>query len=141
MADDEYGQKPCGDEGRGRRKRSGRQSRHAADAVTAGAAVGEARPETDQQATDDARRRGCMDRGRRGMKKRLRDERRRNQAGEKGCSPDPVARAAAQGRRGSRAEDAALGQDEPRGRETNENAACQGGERGEMGPVDGHGRF
>ncbi len=53
MADEEDSEKACRHEGRGRRERARRKAGEAADAVPAGAAVGEPRAEADQQSPGD----------------------------------------------------------------------------------------
>src|SRR5271157_3340229 len=61
VADEEDRQKACAHEGRRRRERAWGEAGEAADAVSAGAAVGEPRAEADQQAAGDQGRGGGLD--------------------------------------------------------------------------------
>ena len=118
----------------------GEESRQAADAVPAGAAVAETRAKADKQSAHDQRRRIGLDYGRGRREEEARDEGRNNQAEGRQGAPLPVARARrnepAEQPRG--AEDASVFEDQPRRREPDENAAGQGGAGGEVSPVDRH---
>src|SRR6185312_11003735 len=126
-----------------RRERAGREPREAADAVTAGASGAEPGPKSDQQASGDEDRGVGLDRGRWRVEKPCADERRGDKARQKRDAPAPVALArrneAAEHAR--RSENAPIGEDEPRRRESDDEAAGEGRNGGEMRPVDGHPQF
>src|SRR5271154_2293767 len=125
MADKEDRQKSCAHEYRRRRERARREPCEAADAVSAGAAVGKPCAEADQQSADDQGRGVGLERGGLGSEDGARYERSGDEADPRRRAPRPVACArrneAAEQARG--AEDASLLQDQPGGREPDEKAA------------------